>query len=150
MKPHPIVILILLVLLASCGGAPTLTPTAISAVCSKPQSHRTTPRAVAVAVVPGDAARGETLFNRTVMGKNAAPGCINCHSLAPGVTLVGPSLASIGARPDATADYVRESIIAPDAVIAVGFTVGSMYPNYAAELTPQELADLTEFMLTLR
>ena len=49
-----------------------------------------------VASLTGDAARGEDLFNQTVIG--AQPGCITCHSLEPDQVLVGPSMAGIAAR----------------------------------------------------
>ena len=44
----------------------------------------------------GDAAAGKALFAQTVIGSN--PGCVTCHSLEAGKTLVGPSMAGIAGR----------------------------------------------------
>lgn len=104
----------------------------------------------------GDAARGETLYKQTPIGAGSAPGCITCHSLEEGVTLVGPSHAGIGKRA-ATADsgmsaeaFLRQSIVEPNAVITEGFTAGGMYQNYGTDLSEQEINDLVAFLLTLK
>jgi nitric oxide reductase subunit C len=121
------------------------------------------PASTATPAVAGDAARGRALFERKVILSAGAPGCVTCHSLAPDVILVGPSLAGVATRAEAVArqpgyaglaadaaGYLRESIVAPDAFVVEGFAAGSMYPNFAADLTPQEVADLTEYLLTLK
>ena len=70
----------------------------------------------------GDPALGKDLYSQTVLGPRAAPGCVTCHSLKPGVTLVGPSHAGIAGRAGSmieglsAEEYLRESIINPDAV----------------------------------
>jgi mono/diheme cytochrome c family protein len=99
------------------------------------------------ALPPGDAASGESLF----WGEAA---CYACHSLEPGETGAGPSLAGVAgrtatARPDMTAEaYILESIIDPDAHIAAGFNSGIMPPNFGQRLSPQQLADLAAFLMT--
>ncbi|GJM41557.1 MAG: hypothetical protein DHS20C20_18390 [Ardenticatenaceae bacterium] len=105
----------------------------------------------------GDAARGEELFNDSIIGAASAPGCITCHSLEPDVVVVGPSQADVGARA-ATAiegmsaeDYLRESIVDPDAHLAEGFdSPGLMHQTYGEELTNTQINDLIAFMLTLK
>ncbi|MCB8981650.1 MAG: c-type cytochrome [Ardenticatenaceae bacterium] len=106
----------------------------------------------------GDAANGERLFNETVIGPASAPGCITCHSLEPGVVLVGPSQSDVGARAETTGpelgltaeEYLRQSIVEPNAHIAEGFTEGVMYQNFGEELTNTQINDLVAFMLTLK
>src|SRR4051812_11541554 len=69
-------------------------------------------------------ALGEALF------RHSPPACSSCHSTAQGVQLVGPSLAGIATRAQATLDnpsyrgqaktaatYVRESILEPSAFV---------------------------------
>lgn len=104
----------------------------------------------------GDAANGERLFNESIIGPASAPGCITCHSLEPGVVLVGPSQADVGARAEtaiegmSAEEYLRQSIVEPNAHIAEGFTEGVMYQNFGEELTNSQINDLVAFMLTLK
>ena len=104
----------------------------------------------------GDAANGERLFNEQIIGAASAPGCITCHSLEPGVVIVGPSQADVGARAEtaiegmSAEDYLRQSIVEPDVHIAEGFTEGVMYQTFGEELTNTQINDLVAFMLTLK
>lgn len=104
----------------------------------------------------GDAARGEELYKQTTIGSASAPGCITCHSLDEGVTLVGPSHAGMGARAEtavsgmSAAEFLEQSIREPDAVITEGFSPGVMYQNYDTDLTDQQIADLVAFLETLQ
>lgn len=104
----------------------------------------------------GDAANGERLFNQTLIGTASAPGCITCHSLEPGVVLVGPSHSDIGTRAETAVegqspeDYLRESIVEPNAHITEGYTEGLMHQTYGTELTNTQINDLVAFMLTLK
>ncbi len=103
----------------------------------------------------GDAANGEELYNQTVIGSASAPGCITCHSLEPDVVLVGPSHAGLANRAGSyqegvsAEDYLRESIVDPDAHIVEGYTPGVMYLNFGEELQAREINDLIAYMLTL-
>lgn len=136
---------LLLLGLTGCGTRPP-TPTAAPIMQPLP---------------PGDAMRGESLFRQTLIGEKPEPGCITCHSLAPDVVLLGPSLADITTRSAMTiqqADYtgqgasvegyLQESIIAPNAYIVPGFAPDVMRPNFATELSLQEIADLVVFLST--
>ncbi len=107
-------------------------------------------------------ALGQALFATT------PPGCNACHSTAPGVNLVGPSLAGIAARAGqrvASADYrgqardaaayVRESILDPNAYVVPGPTYASggrslMPANFAQTLRPEQVDDLVAYLMTLR
>jgi nitric oxide reductase subunit C len=103
----------------------------------------------------GNAARGEELYKQTTIGSASAPGCVTCHSLDEGVTLVGPSHAGVATRakteaPDMpVAEFLEQSIREPDAIISEGFSPGVMYQNYDNELTDQQIADLVAFLETL-
>jgi cytochrome c553 len=104
----------------------------------------------------GDATRGKEMYNQTVIGPSAAPGCVTCHSLEPGKTLVGPSHAGIAADAETAVEgksaeeYLKESITTPDAHVTEGFTAGVMYQNYGKDLSEQEINDLVAYMLTLK
>lgn len=101
-----------------------------------------------------DPEAGKRLFNGATLGANA--GCQICHSLEPGVQLVGPSLAGVAARAEtripgmAAQDYLMQSLVEPDAYIVQGFQPGQMRPDLAEVLSQQQLDDLVAFLLTLR
>lgn len=65
------------------------------------------------------AAGGETWAGKSPEEMIKLAGCIACHKLDGPESLVGPSLWDIGARQNK--DYIRESIVDPDKVIAAGF-----------------------------
>lgn len=140
-------VLLSLTSLAACGKS---TPTPIPTAQQPP-------------LEPGDANRGQALFQQTLIGVNNAPGCTTCHSLAPGVVLVGPSLAGIGSRATAivarsdytgqaknVADYLREAILQPNAYMEPGFQPNIMRGTYGTDLSRQEVEDLVAFLLTLQ
>ena len=97
---------------------------------------------------------GRALFNETALGTNA--GCRICHSLDAGRELVGPSLAGVGTRAASTVsglnaeEYLRQSIIDPDAYVVPGYPAGQMLAGLGDALSPQELDNLVAFMLSLR
>ncbi len=133
------------------------------------------PRPIRVSGVPTrlpgvqtDAAAGDTVTQGRQTFDSA--GCGACHSLEPGVLLVGPSLAGVarraeervreaeytGAARDAEA-YLRESIADPSAYIAApaekhATPQGLSYmPNvYSTTLDPQAADDLVAYLLTLQ
>ncbi len=102
----------------------------------------------------GDPAKGEKLFNQSTL--NGAPGCVTCHSLDPDVTIVGPSLAGVATRaaerePGKSAEeYLRESIVDPNAYVVEGFPEGVMPQNFGDVLSEEEINDLVAFLLTLK
>jgi mono/diheme cytochrome c family protein len=109
--------------------------------------------AIDVAPSPG-AELGREIFEGSGMSSQA--GCQICHSLEPGRQLVGPSLAGIGitARsrvPGLSADeYIRQSILDPDAYIVEGFRAGQMLPIYEEQLSDEEIDALVQFLSTLQ
>ena len=112
------------VLVAGCGGEETVSPTG--------EVEGTLPQAKA-----GNTANGKKLF--------AAQGCDGCHTYkAAGSTAkVGPDLdQSLKGKDDA---YIKQSIVAPDEVVASGFQPGIMPKTYA-QLPEQDVADLVAFL----
>jgi mono/diheme cytochrome c family protein len=122
-------------LLVACGGG------------GDEEATETTSSADAVA-------RGEALYKGTTIGAASAPGCVTCHSLEEGVTLVGPSHAGIGTAaasrvPGMSAEeYLHQSIVEPDAHLEDDFSPGVMYQNYGTDLTEQQINDLVAFLMS--
>jgi nitric oxide reductase subunit C len=105
---------------------------------------------------------GQALF------RQSPPGCFACHSTAPGMNLVGPSLAGIAATGEArvkavgykgkatdAAGYIRESITDPNAQIVEGPTFSSggqsMMPSgFAQSLKAEQIDALVAYLMTLK
>ncbi|HMM76467.1 MAG TPA: cytochrome c [Gammaproteobacteria bacterium] len=120
------------------------------------------PGARPVAGTENPIALGERLF-RTV-----APACNACHSIAPGVNMVGPSLAGVAARAEQTiaaegytgkatdaAGYIHESIVTPSAHLVSGAMysadgVSFMPDTYGKDLTPEQIDQLVAYLQSLR
>ena len=92
-----------------------------------------------------DVAAGKAIFEKTVLGSDA--GCVTCHAREPGKTIVGPSLAGIGAKGE---DFIRTSIIDPEAEITEGFPAGTMPKTFKDDLSEQELNQLVKYLMTLK
>jgi nitric oxide reductase subunit C len=114
-------------------------------------------------VAPENAmALGERLFH------TVTPACATCHSVAQGVTMVGPSLAGVSARaatviasPDYkgqakdAAAYIRESIVEPSAYVVPGpsFSANgvSFMPNtYGQSLKAEQVDQLVAYLASLK
>ena len=105
---------------------------------------------------------GEALFHEPTTG------CFACHSTAPGVSLVGPSMAGVRARADSTIasasyagraktpdEYLRESIEDPSAYVVPGVTYSSegrslMPTHFKTALRPEQIDALTAYLATLK
>lgn len=110
----------------------------------------------------GDADRGRALFEATTLGANNTLGCSTCH-LPDQTTSLGPSRFGMAYRGatiirlpvysgQATTGeaYLLESLVNPNLYVMPAFTPGQMPNSYAQDLTPQEIADLVAYMLTLQ
>lgn len=104
---------------------------------------------------------GQALF------RQQPPSCFACHSTAPGVSMVGPSLAGIattaasrttaadykGNATDAAA-YIRESILTPAAYLVPGANFSSngrsMMPIFGETLPPAQVDALVAYLMTLK
>jgi len=76
--------------------------------------------------------------------------------LEPGEDLVGPSFAGVATRavdriPEMSVEeYLRQSILEPEAYVVEGFPSGLMVPNLGETLTEAQIDDLVAFLLTLK
>jgi ferredoxin/coenzyme F420-reducing hydrogenase delta subunit len=103
--------------------------------------------------VGSDPAEGEKLYYETSLGTNAS--CRICHTLELGDDGVGPSFGGIAPRaaeriPGMSAEeYLRQSILDPDAFVVDGYPSGLMVPNLDETLTETQIEDLIAFLMTL-
>lgn len=90
----------------------------------------------------------------------AAQGCAGCHGEPGGVGVIGPSITGIASRAGDTVpglsaeEYIRQSIVEPNAFIVPQCPTGPCQPglmpqNYGQNLAPAELDGLVEYLLTL-
>lgn len=106
----------------------------------------------------GNADHGRRLFRgEEKLALDALEACIDCHNDAVGgESPTGQNLSNIGNRagtvvPGQSAiDYMRASILQPDAHLSGGFQEGIMPRTYAELLTEQDINDLIAYMLTLK
>ena len=120
------------------------------------------PGVAGVASADDPSSRGKALFN-------GAAACAGCHSVEPGVVLVGPSLSTLAkaagerirdphyqgtARTPAA--YLEESLlkpsayIVPDGVYASPQGVSFMPDTYERTLKPEDVKDLIAYLMTLQ
>ena len=111
--------------LAGCGGGETVSPTG--------PVEGTLPKAE-----KGDPAAGKKVF--------ASSGCGGCHTFAPAGTkgTTGPNLTEALKGKDA--EFIRESIVNPNAEIAKGYSPNVMPQTYGQQLSAKEIADLVAFL----
>ncbi|MDW8351309.1 MAG: cytochrome c [Anaerolineae bacterium] len=94
----------------------------------------------------GNPENGERLFNTA--------GCVGCHSQKKGERLVGPSfynlwnIAETRVPGMSAREYLYQSIVDPNAYIVEGYQAGLMQQNYAAILSPQQMADILAWIET--
>ena len=89
------------------------------------------------------ATTGEQIFT--------AAGCAGCHKLtkAGANGTIGPSLDDLASSGDIKGnpeDYVKESILNPDAVVVQGFNAGVM-PSFDGKLTDKQIQALVQYLL---
>jgi mono/diheme cytochrome c family protein len=90
------------------------------------------------------ATTGEQIFT--------AAGCAACHTLSKANATgdIGPNLDELaqaaGEQEGSPEDFVRESVLDPDAVVAQGFQSGVM-PSYEGRLTDEQVQALAEYLL---
>jgi cytochrome c2 len=101
-------------------------------------------------VVPGETSPSGLGLNLSNVGNRAA-------QVAAGQTppqyIVGPGAPDPAAAiiPEQTAEqYLRDSIVNPDAILTGNFQEGIMNRDYGPTLSAQEVSDLVAYMLTLQ
>ncbi len=131
-----VLIVVLLLVLAACGGQAR----------SVDKSSK---------LGQGDPEVGKELFNKTQQ-LTGAPTCSTCHVINPGEEeIVAPNLSGIALRaeqrvPDQSAEeYLYASIVDPYAYVINGYQDSIMVRNYSDLLTEQQLADLVAYLMTL-
>jgi len=97
------------------------------------------------AVLAGDIQRGEQIF-----WNHPVAACKNCHLLKGQGSTVGPALDGVAGRKDI--NYLKQSLLEPNAVLAQGFEkLGvSPMPPMGLILKPQEIADILAFLQSLK
>jgi mono/diheme cytochrome c family protein len=135
MRTRGLVLFALAALLAGCGSGTVVGPTAVTVIGSLPASSP---------VVKGDPVAGKKLF--------LSSGCGGCHTFKPAGTngKVGPDLDNLAAdakkaNQGSLDQYVFTSIKNPSAYVVPGYPNGVM-PNYGAQLTDKQIADITAFL----
>jgi mono/diheme cytochrome c family protein len=120
-----VLIVFAVLLLAGCGGEKTVAPTG--------PVEGTLPKAI-----KGDAKAGKKVFLNT--------GCGSCHTFSAAGTsgTTGPNLDQV--LKGKSADFIKKSIVDPNAEIAPGYKPDIMPPSYGSQLTPKQLADLVAFL----
>ncbi len=120
-------------LLAGCGGAQTVLPTAREVEGALPTSKQAV----------GDPAAGAKLFK--------SQGCGGCHTFQPAGTKanVGPDLDKLPelarkANQGSLEDFVRESIANPGAFIEPGYQ--NVMPNFGQLLSAKQISDLVAYL----
>jgi mono/diheme cytochrome c family protein len=135
MKRHIPLVAILVtaaVFVAACGGGGAAGPAATSG---------------------GNVDAGKALFAQSAIGSQ--PGCGTCHSLDAGETIVGPTMAGIGTAAaskvsgESSEQFLRNSILEPNAYVESGFAEGIM-PAYKDALSEQQVNDLVAYLLSLK
>jgi len=139
-------ILAIVAYLQSCGGVVTVTPEELQAVtagaptdnAAKNEEDEPVAATGEMIEIKGDAESGKTVFMEY--------GCIVCHNVVGEDEKIGPNLFTIGLR--ASAGYIRESIIYPDAKINKGYKF--KMPYYSDKLSVREFDDLMTYLLNLK
>lgn len=127
-------------------GCISLIVVLVLGACSPGEAASGTP----IPLPPGNAEHGAELFTQSI---NGAPPCNTCH-LTDDTTLVGPGLKGYAARAATRVEgqnaeqYTEESITHPASFVVSGFP-NAMYNQYASKLSPQDIADLMAYLLTL-
>lgn len=85
-------------------------------------------------------------------------GCSSCHSTEPGKSIVGPSFAksfgktfksSTGEDIKFDQQYIRESILEPQAHMREGYQTASQMPSFQGKVNEEQLSALTAFLQAL-
>ena len=82
----------------------------------------------------------------------ASAGCGGCHAFEPAGTdaEVGPALDDVAARAEATGlapdDFIRQSIVDPNALLASGYQPDVMPTTYESSLSDEQLDSLVQYL----
>lgn len=126
-----------------------------SVPCSSGDVENGTDTAINV-TLPSPSVASSSDDGLTIFIRESAPPCATCHAIdgVPfAVGQVGPNLTQIGSMQDA--DFIRDSIINPNAVIAETCPTGPCQPdvmpqNFGELLTEQQLDALVRYLSSLK
>lgn len=82
-----------------------------------------------------------------------ANGCIGCHALDPAVQMSGPTWHNVGDTAanripgTSPAQYIWESIVAPNSYVVAGYPSNVMPANYEEIISAEDLADMVAYLL---
>ena len=123
-------------LLAGCGGARTVEPTAETVIGTIPTAQK-------ASVPKGDAKAGATLFKSS--------GCDGCHKFTPAGSnkTIGPDLDKLAqyaqqANQGSLAQFTFDSIKNPAAYVPPGYQ--NIMPNFGQTLKDKQIADLVAYL----
>lgn len=153
-KTISIFFLLFIVFLAGCGRANIDAPTATSVLFQPTREPTAAPNAdIQATFVARAVARGDTLFHTNY--SEVGFSCSQCHYIDKADTLVGPGLLGLGERAatrvegQSAEEYIRTSILNPNAHVVDGFPAGVMPQGYADLFNEEELNDLVIYLLGL-
>jgi mono/diheme cytochrome c family protein len=107
------------------------------------ESEAQEPEPTAAATTGTTAAQGNPSAGKAVF---ASAGCSSCHTFKPAGSngKVGPDLDTVLQGKDA--EFIRVSIVDPNAEIAKGYQPNVMPQNFEQQLTANQLNDLVAFL----
>lgn len=97
------------------------------------------------AILNADPANGETIA--------LTFGCIGCHALDPNEVKTGPTWHNVGdiaivrVPGESAAQYLYQSIVAPNAFVTPGYPSNVMPANFTETMTPEQIADMVAYLL---
>lgn len=129
---------------------PTPTPGEVTPTPTEPVANGTPTPTEPAGNGNGDAEAGAQLAQST--------GCLACHTI-DGTTSVGPTWQGLygstvtladATTVEADAEYIRQSIVEPNAQVHEGFTSGLMPQNYGEQLSEEEIDNLIAYIQSLQ
>ncbi|MDE2118271.1 MAG: c-type cytochrome [Betaproteobacteria bacterium] len=130
------------------GGGIGLNPVEVKAVIAYLQDAGGAEVTVEIPAMPKAGAEApkaeEAAPLKTAQEVIAKFGCGACHKVAGQTGEIGPNLTKIGATKNK--DYIRQSILDPDAVIAKGYPAGMMPKTFGEQMKAKELEMLVDYL----
>ena len=134
--------------LAQSEGAVELEPTPIPpklAELSDEEIYAGVDPDVQQAIMSADPANGETIA--------LTFGCVGCHALDPNEVKTGPTWHNVGdiavirVPGESPAEYLYQSITAPNAFVVPGYPSNVMPANFTETMSPEQIATMVAYLL---